>query len=184
MKRIMVVDDCSSTLTQLVNILERNGYATVHTDDPSEAPMMLLTEAPNALIVELEMPGFSGAELIQLVRTWPQFHDIPILALARGVGREEITKALLAGANDVLPKPVQEVQLLEHVASRFWHQGPRVAVSNGTDVIPRMVTAGLVRRKGPSASGSANAVVTAAKGLASVVGSVRPWAMMGSRPKS
>jgi CheY-like chemotaxis protein len=141
----------------------------------------MLTENPNALIVDIEMPGLSGAELIQLVRSWPQCRLIPILALVASNARDAITRALLAGANDVLLKPVQESLLIDHVTSRFWHQGPTAKVSHGTDVIPRMVTACLYPPKPPKPTGSTTTLVAAAKALTNLVGAVNPWARMGKR---
>jgi CheY-like chemotaxis protein len=74
---------------------------------------------PTVLVSDIGMPQEDGYVLIQKVRQLPQERggSVPALALTAFAGTEDCTRALLAGYQVHLAKPVEPLKLVEHVAS-------------------------------------------------------------------
>jgi signal transduction histidine kinase/DNA-binding response OmpR family regulator len=113
--RILLVDDSPTVLSVLGALLGEAGAAVIRKDNASDA-IALLTENPAAadvLVIDLQMPGMDGFQAIQKIRADPRFSDLPILVLTAGLLNNERSKALQAGANAVLFKPVYSDQLTD-----------------------------------------------------------------------
>ncbi|MGM0574476.1 MAG: response regulator transcription factor [Myxococcota bacterium] len=114
-KRIVYVDD-DLELTELVRgTLEEEGYEVVVAHDGEEGLGAVLTEQPDAVILDVMMPKLNGWEILKYLRERDAFAELPVLMLT-GVGPalNEMT-APLYGANDHLDKPFDMDDLLERV---------------------------------------------------------------------
>ena len=101
--RVLIVEDDSRLLTQLDQLLQRNGYSVDLADDGAKA-MFLLEEHPYDLaIVDIGLPVMDGLEVIQKSRK--QGIDCPILILTARDRWQEKVEGLDAGADDYLTKP-------------------------------------------------------------------------------
>ncbi len=110
---LLVVDDDPNILQLVADILE-NVYTVELASDVLEAANRLQQSEIDLLIIDLQMPVVGGVELIELLRTAPPFHAIPILAmsayptlLARVAGHPNL---------HVLPKPFSVNDLKHTVA--------------------------------------------------------------------
>lgn len=80
---------------------------------------MLLAEAPDLLILDLEMPSFSGIDLCQVVRNDPHWHDLPILFLTSHTEPHIVDRVFAAGADDYICKSVVEQELISRIFNRL-----------------------------------------------------------------
>ncbi|EAR10613.1 CHASE domain-containing protein [Reinekea blandensis] len=112
---ILVVED--SPINQLVvsQILSRNGASVVVKDNGEDAIDYLSNhpEAFDAILMDVQMPGIDGLETTQRIRNHLNMTDIPIIALTAGALVEERKKALDAGMNDFLTKPIEPERLIQ-----------------------------------------------------------------------
>jgi signal transduction histidine kinase/CheY-like chemotaxis protein len=111
--RVLLVDDSPTVLSVLGALLSEAGAEVIRKDNAPDA-ITLLAENPAAadvLVIDLQMPGMDGFQAIQKIRTDPRFRDLPILVLTAGLLNNEREKALAAGADAVLFKPVYAEQL-------------------------------------------------------------------------
>ncbi len=106
---LLVVDDDARLRDLLRRYLSGNGYRVSVASDAAEARALMKSIAFDLLIVDVMMPGETGLELTQSVRS---HSHVPILILtARGEPADRIA-GLEQGADDYLPKPFEPRELL------------------------------------------------------------------------
>ena len=110
---IMVVDDSVSVRRVLSNLLRNQGWSAITARDGMEALEMLQAgRIPDAVLLDMEMPRMDGYELISVLRSQPQFANLPIIMLTSRAGAKHRQKAFDLGVTDYLVKPYQEENLL------------------------------------------------------------------------
>ncbi|GIU88246.1 MAG: DNA-binding response regulator [Acidimicrobiia bacterium] len=128
MTRVLVVDDEPQILRALVANLRARGYEVDAAATGEIALQLAARHRPDLVILDLGLPGMSGAEVIDGLRGWT---DVPILVLsARDAERDKIA-ALDAGADDYVTKPFGMGELLARVRAatrRRVHGSPEPAV--------------------------------------------------------
>src|SRR5262245_28157732 len=111
---VLLVDDKLENLVALESLLEATGYNLVRAVSAEEALLALLEREYAAIVLDVEMPGMSGIELAQMIRTRRKTADVPILFLTAH-GEESMVAGYEAGAVDFLTKPVQPAVLRSKV---------------------------------------------------------------------
>ena len=116
-KKVLVVDD-EIHIVQVVAIkLKNNGFDVITAENGQEALDIAITEKPDLVITDYQMPVMNGLELIEQLRTNPETADTPIIMLtARGFALEDEQQEKLTVA-DCLSKPFSPRELLEKVES-------------------------------------------------------------------
>ena len=100
--KILIVDDDEATL-ELMRIRLSEAYEAICTRDPEQALGLALEHKPDAILLDLMMPKFSGFELCQSLRSLSYTSTIPIIAMALRVfvkgdcTSEEVRHPLLFG---------------------------------------------------------------------------------------
>jgi two-component system phosphate regulon response regulator PhoB len=95
--------------------LEKEGMEVVHFQD-GEAAYEAVSEGRVALaILDVNLPGMSGFELLQRARELPHFRRTPVIMLT-AMGREtDVVRGLELGANDYVMKPFSPVELVARI---------------------------------------------------------------------
>ena len=117
MKRVVVVDDDASIGAAVRDLLAPEGIAVEAPGDGQAALPELLREAPDLVILDVNMPGMSGWELCAILRRQSATRTIPILFLT---GRHEVKDRITAmqfGGSDYLAKPFGADDLRRKVRS-------------------------------------------------------------------
>jgi adenylate cyclase len=115
--KILVVDDTPQNIKVLDAILSPRGYTVVAAGSGAEALQKVQTEAPDLILLDIVMPGMSGYEVAQRLRADPATRFLPIVMVTALGAQEEKVKAIEAGADDFLTKPVNQLELLARVKS-------------------------------------------------------------------
>ncbi|WP_448563239.1 response regulator [Trichothermofontia sp.] len=113
--RIMAVDDDPVLLTSVASLLKPWDLWLTPLSDPRRFWQVLTQVAPDLLILDLEMPTFSGIDLCQVVRQDPTWADLPILILTSHTDAETIQRVFAVGADDFVGKPVVGPELLTRI---------------------------------------------------------------------
>ncbi|HET7747721.1 MAG TPA: ATP-binding protein [Vicinamibacteria bacterium] len=116
---VLAVDDEPDARALITAVLEQHGARVVVAASAAEALRLLDRERPDVLVSDVEMPGEDGYALIRRVRerSPEKGGDIPAAALTAHAGMQDRIRALLAGFQIHLAKPVQPVELAAVVAS-------------------------------------------------------------------
>jgi two-component system, OmpR family, response regulator MprA len=123
--RILIVEDEAAVRAALTRALETEGYELVHAEDGVQALAALAHSSPDAVVLDVMLPGVDGLEVARRARA--QHNPVPILMLtARGAVGDRVA-GLDAGADDYLVKPFA----LEELLARLRALLRRAAGGNG-----------------------------------------------------
>jgi signal transduction histidine kinase len=105
--RILMVDDDVGSTCLMTNFLNRIGYSQLRSINDSTLTFEAIKAfAPDLILLDLAMPGLTGYEILDLLRTDRQSEDqIPVLVLTGDPTAQAKRRALAAGATDLLSKP-------------------------------------------------------------------------------
>jgi signal transduction histidine kinase/CheY-like chemotaxis protein len=117
--RVLVVDDDPDARELIVTVLGRRGAATRAVSSAAEALEAVSVDPPDVLVTDIGMPGEDGFSLIRKIRALPAAHggEVPAVALTAYARPDDRTRALLAGFQLHIPKPVEPAELIAAVAS-------------------------------------------------------------------
>jgi twitching motility two-component system response regulator PilH len=112
----MVVDDSATDRHVLSEMLASAGYAVIAVASAEEAQTRLKAERPDAILMDIVMPGMNGFEATRELQRSDATRDIPIVVCTSKSQPTDRIWALRQGAREVLVKPVQRAHLLETLA--------------------------------------------------------------------
>jgi DNA-binding response OmpR family regulator len=110
--KILVADDDLDLLGLVAYSLSQAGYLVVKASDGPGALAMFDAEAPNLVILDINMPGTSGFDVCTAIRARG---DVPVMMLTARGEEQDLVKALELGADDYLTKPFSPKTLLARV---------------------------------------------------------------------
>ena len=118
-KKVMIVDDDIELLHILPTLLKPWGFKVTTLDDPRQFWDVLQAVAPDLLVLDIEMPYFSGIELCKVLRTHPYWHELPVLFLSIYQDEALSNQVFASGGNDFVNKPVLARQLAHRILNRL-----------------------------------------------------------------
>lgn len=98
-EHIMVIDDDIHIGNMLEEALSREGYRVTRAYSGTEALMLLSSQKPDLILLDLMLPGFSGEELL------PKIEGIPVIIVSAKIDIDNKVELLLSGAADYITKP-------------------------------------------------------------------------------
>jgi len=110
--KILVADDDLDLLGLVAYSLSQAGYLVVKASDGPGALASFEAEAPDLVILDINMPGASGFEVCTAIRARG---DVPVMMLTARGEEQDLVKALDLGADDYLTKPFSPKTLLARV---------------------------------------------------------------------
>ncbi len=111
---VMVVDDIADNLTLLQLVLEIEGYHVELATSGRTALAKIQASPPDLLLLDVMMPGMTGFEVTQHLRQVEHLSLLPIVLITADQS-VDLERALAAGANDVICKPIDVDELLTRV---------------------------------------------------------------------
>ena len=103
---ILIVDDNPTNLKLARVLLAGEGYPVRTAGDAEEALAVLQTFRPRLILMDLQLPGMDGLELTRRLKAHPEFGSIVILALTAYAMKGDDEKALAAGCDGYIAKPL------------------------------------------------------------------------------
>ncbi|MBI3928641.1 MAG: response regulator [Armatimonadetes bacterium] len=104
--RILIVDDNEFNLELFTDVLEGAGYHLSQARDAETAIEMARREQPDLILMDLSLPGIDGFEATRRLKQDPSTACIPILAVTAHAMRGDDERALLAGCQGYISKPI------------------------------------------------------------------------------
>ena len=113
--RVLIVDDEPFTIDMLQTFLEINGYEIFSALNGEDGLVLVQVEQPDIMILDLMLPDIEGYEVCQRLRSVPDTSALPILILSARAEASSRERAIKAGADGYLTKPVQFAELLSEL---------------------------------------------------------------------
>ena len=113
-RTILVIEDQPEMAAAIRRVLKRAGYEVELAKDGFIAGTLLSRCKPALITLDLKMPGIDGYQVLSYIREHEEHTDAKVLVVSAET-RDGLERALKAGANDVLPKPFENSELLAKV---------------------------------------------------------------------
>ena len=104
--RVLVVDDHDFNLRLLERLLEMEGRQVRSADSLAAAEQALAEEEPAMIVLDMNLPDGSGLELTRKLKSEPRTASIPIVACTAAVLQADEQRALEAGCDAFVSKPI------------------------------------------------------------------------------
>ncbi len=104
-RRILVVEDDEKSRRLLADVLGFNGFDVIAAESGEQARVALGGRAPDAALLDIQLPGISGLRVLEQLRALPG-PSSPILAVTASVMDTDRARILAAGFDAYVPKPV------------------------------------------------------------------------------
>jgi adenylate cyclase len=114
---ILIVDDDQLNRRLLTKSLEADGHRTTDADNGFAALSALEEEQPDVVLLDIEMPGVDGIEVLERMKADTGLRHIPVIMISGVDDADSIVRCLEAGADDFLPKPFDPVILRARVGA-------------------------------------------------------------------
>jgi putative two-component system response regulator len=115
-KRILIVDDEELNRELLEDLIASFGHEPEMAGDGSEALAMMKLDI-DLVLLDVMMPGMDGFEVAKRIRENVDYSDLPIIMVTALTSKEDRLRAVEAGANDFIAKPVDKTELKVRTAS-------------------------------------------------------------------
>ena len=112
-RRVMIVDDDASVRSLLRLTLPAEGFEILEAADGADAISLLACETPDLVLLDWQMPGASGAEVLGTLRR--RLPDVSVIVLTASIERAERDRAAALGADAFLTKPFSPLELLSEI---------------------------------------------------------------------
>lgn len=125
-ERILIVDDNAINLKLVAYLMKANGYVVETALDAESAIDAIRANHPDVILMDIQLPGIDGLELTRRLKADPKTRDIVIVAVTAYAMKGDQAKALAAGCDDYITKPIDTRTLPETIAR---HLAKREVVS-------------------------------------------------------
>lgn len=105
--KVLLVDDDAIVRTTLALFLEREGYEVLEVGDGDAALALIAREAVDLIVLDVQMPGRSGLDVLRAVRAMPGGRVVPVIMATARDDSEDIVQAFALGADDYVTKPFE-----------------------------------------------------------------------------
>jgi putative two-component system response regulator len=138
---VLAVDDNEQNLQLLEEYLWSWGYDVVLARDGREAVELYPRHNPSIIVLDVMMPNMDGYEACRLIKSSPAGRTIPILMLTALTGTEDKIRALEAGADDFLNKPINRDELRTRIRSLIRIRNLRKELDSSENIIMTLTSA-------------------------------------------
>jgi adenylate cyclase len=114
---ILIVDDDALNRRLLTKSLETDGRRTTAVDNGFEALSTLEIDRPDVVLLDIEMPGLDGIEVLERIKADDRLVHVPVIMISGVDDSDSIVRCIEAGAEDFLPKPFDPVILRARIGA-------------------------------------------------------------------
>ncbi len=119
MKKILVIEDHQAVRENLEEILILSNYKVVTAENGKKGVEAAMREVPDLILCDVMMPELDGYGVLHILSRTPATADIPFIFLTAKSEKEDFRKGMTLGADDYIPKPFDNIQLLNTIETRL-----------------------------------------------------------------
>jgi CheY-like chemotaxis protein len=114
--RVLIVDDNPTNLKLVAYLVKAQGYEVETASDAETALAAIATNRPRLILMDLQLPGIDGLELTRRLKADPSTREIKVIALTAYAMKGDHEKAIAAGCDDYVTKPIDTRALPQVIA--------------------------------------------------------------------
>jgi len=103
---ILVVEDFDETRFMLKLLIELSGYRVIEAVNGQQAVEVAQRERPDVILMDIGLPVLDGCKATRLIREDKALNNVPIVAVSANATAEDRVKALAAGCDEYVTKPI------------------------------------------------------------------------------
>jgi two-component system, cell cycle response regulator DivK len=115
MSLILIVEDNDKNMKLVRDVLQAKGYQTAEAVTAEEGLVLARRLNPDAILMDIQLPGMSGVEALAVLRADPATAPIPVVAITASVMDQDRVKIIAAGFDGYISKPISLKPFLETV---------------------------------------------------------------------
>jgi two-component system, cell cycle response regulator DivK len=115
MPKILIVEDCKETRDSLASQLQGRGFAVVSAGDGKMGVAMALTEKPDLVLMDMNLPEMDGWEAMRQIKSAPGGETLPVIALKEQTKPGDLDRAVEAGCASSQNKPIEFADLFHQI---------------------------------------------------------------------
>ena len=115
LRTVLIADDEPSMRLLVHATIESDDYRVVEAADGLEAWAMIEKQKPSLVLLDVQMPGRTGLEVLQAVKADPSLASTRVILLTSKAQESDVEAGLIAGADFYLTKPFSPLDLLTRV---------------------------------------------------------------------
>lgn len=116
MKKVLVAEDNLANSELIREILEMGGYEVALAADGGLALAMMAAVEPHIVLLDIQMPVLDGYQVLARLREHPAWRSLPVIAITAYAMRGDREKALEAGFDGYVTKPIEQQRVLAEMA--------------------------------------------------------------------
>ncbi|MFA5679118.1 MAG: PAS domain-containing protein [Pseudomonas sp.] len=118
-RAVLYIEDNPANLKLLAQMIARRpGIALLCAESPEAGIEMALSQAPDLILLDINMPGLDGYQVLDVLRADPALRTIPVAAVTANAMPQDVLRGMAAGFDDYLTKPLEMTRLFA-VLDRF-----------------------------------------------------------------
>jgi two-component system sensor histidine kinase/response regulator len=114
---VLIVDDDEKNIKLLKVMLQKENYDLVSAGSGEEALRITAERSPDIILLDIMMPGMDGFEVCRRLKANAETKVVPVLIITALAEKQDRVKAMEAGADDFLNKPIEKTELVVRVKS-------------------------------------------------------------------
>ncbi|MCI1778631.1 MAG: response regulator [Bacteroidales bacterium] len=138
--KILIVDDVVSNVILLKALLGKEKYQLVTATNGKSALDILDAEKPDLVLLDVMMPGMSGFEVAEKMKSDPAHKDIPIIFLTALNSSTDIVQGFKVGANDFISKPFNKEELIIRIDHQISLVNAKRVILQQTEELKKIIS--------------------------------------------
>ena len=117
--RILYIEDNEQNLYLITYILKTSNYEVIQARSGEEGILLAVEQFPSLILLDIQLPGMDGYEIARRLRSIPKLQTIPIVAVTSYAMVGDKEKALAAGCDGYIEKPIDPVTFLAQMETHL-----------------------------------------------------------------
>ena len=126
-KLVLIVEDNDLNMKLFRDLIEAQGYRTLHTRDGMEVVPLAHKHRPDLILMDIQLPEVSGLDVTRFLKEDPELKSIPVIAVTAFAMKGDEEKIRAGGCEDYISKPIAIGPFIEtikrHLGAKSGNQG-------------------------------------------------------------
>lgn len=116
-KKVLYIEDNPTNLLLIEHVIGKvQGVEMVSTAEPEQGLKLALSEKPDLILLDINLPGMDGYEVLKRLKENSAITGIPVIAISANAMSQDVEKGLAAGFSEYITKPIDIQNFLNHIS--------------------------------------------------------------------